>query len=1447
MLIKSVIKRLVAFFLVFTLTFANFALVTTSYASNLITSVFSGSSNTGGDNVIFDAYFEDDIKSYSGNSALNAESVNLKLDLAVEESGYLKNAQIAIKESNENMGLNFKIASELDDVNYEFLKSFENNVLTLKQIPSNSQIDLQLPLVYENEDFIRLDKLNKTFDVVLMGIYVNDKGKELQVNKKVTLKLAWKDNREIKISSEVTKFVSIESGAILQTLVRVDSEAKASGAVKSTNLQIEVPRIKGATVENVEVTAKSTKGTNGKSANNVEFTENNWKYKDGIISINVENKPEKDDLYYSKSGADEYLITYIIKNLSSMQIAACSNVKAIVTTFGEKDIKNIAEEKFDYVISDKKADLVTYEMQSDIKNISKSYMYYNYLKENDNLDEIEFNYNEGLNISNYNSVEEIDIEDSTNNYKDTSENLIELKDVYYKKIPIPKEIFNKILGEDGNIQILKLNGAEIGKIDKESKIEDDNYVYYFKSSIIDKVKVKINNPISNGNLILDIVKSQTKSNYEKEVYKSFDSMIFSSSLKTKYKNNQNLVEDEVKNIEFKLDDTQTKPELVLSNDNISIYDKTDIEMKIKLNNENIQSDIYGNSIFEIKLPKYIEDVEIKDYNIAYSKGLVLKNVEKVLGDQVIIRATLEGIQNSLSPGKITGGTNIIINATLKLKKEPIPKIEDEVIFTYTNNEATNYFNNGIQTQKITYLSPTGVISINSLKNYKDSENLISINEGTKKATIATYSNSINPTMEIIVMNNNTNKISNISILGRVPVTGTKDIINNELLKTTIDANISSKIISDENNGANFKIYYSPNGEATTDLNNPLNEWNENLDLNLVKSFLIVPEDENYELDVSKILKFSYEFNIPDNLEYNNDCYGTFATYYKTNEDDQSEVSIPDKIYLTTGIKQELELETRIDSGQTIAESEEFTITSKVTNKGEEDIEEVLLKIPIPNQTTKSYSIVSNDDILVSNEGNNEIYKIPKIEKGNSIEVSLKVKVNSLVSEEISNITSSITAKNLPKEINSENIEIKLVKSKLKIDIENPLEKNQISMKEDTVTSFKVIVQNITEDDISNIKVKLHIDDKFKIMNLFVADPQTEEIEEFTTVKREDGDVVINFDKIGGMKQKYIAVNIKAKDLLEDSLLEKSYIYAKAEGENVEEINSSSIEYSIGKPKVTFYQTTNTPTYINSTEEVEYDFIIKNEGTYSTGTFKFECLIPENLFVKKINIKSGSNERNEITSELGTITRNLEVNASDQLEIKILCEIGSNPNDEYTITNKAILTSDIFGKIESNEVKHKVKDWNAILRESSEEKLKEIEKQNDKLNNDETLKGNENEESEENIKTTELTGYVWLDNNSNGARDKNEKTLASTKVKLLEANTGQIVDTVTTDSNGKYTFNVKNNGYYLVFFEYDSERYILSAYQKEGIAQSNNSDVISTKIQDGDKTEQRSNYRSNYFI
>lgn len=102
----------------------------------------------------------------------------------------------------------------------------------------------------------------------------------------------------------------------------------------------------------------------------------------------------------------------------------------------------------------------------------------------------------------------------------------------------------------------------------------------------------------------------------------------------------------------------------------------------------------------------------------------------------------------------------------------------------------------------------------------------------------------------------------------------------------------------------------------------------------------------------------------------------------------------------------------------------------------------------------------------------------------------------------------------------------------------------------------------------------------------------------------------------------------------------------------------------------------------------------------------------------------------------------------------------------------------------------------------------------------------------------IGGFAWIDTNRDGQKDSREKGISGVRVRLyadstksyLKDENGKIVE-MTTDDNGKYTFNNIESGKYIVLFQYDMEEYELTKYLADG-----DSKVVLKKIEIEGKEE-----------
>jgi hypothetical protein len=100
----------------------------------------------------------------------------------------------------------------------------------------------------------------------------------------------------------------------------------------------------------------------------------------------------------------------------------------------------------------------------------------------------------------------------------------------------------------------------------------------------------------------------------------------------------------------------------------------------------------------------------------------------------------------------------------------------------------------------------------------------------------------------------------------------------------------------------------------------------------------------------------------------------------------------------------------------------------------------------------------------------------------------------------------------------------------------------------------------------------------------------------------------------------------------------------------------------------------------------------------------------------------------------------------------------------------------------------------------------------------------------------LEGMAWIDENEDGQRQSTEKVLSGINTMLVDVKNATIVkDTIKTDKNGKYRFTNLSKGNYIILFQYDTNQYHITEYQKAGVATSLNSDAITKEVNlDGER-------------
>ena len=1599
------LEKLLAIILIFTLTFANFAFTTKSYASSLAEVIFGETSDTGSNNVSFDAFFETEV----GNSASVISDVNNKdlfisIGLNVRNKGYLKDAKISIAETEPGKGINFDVRqdvsesskkleteeeisstdqnnivptedseevnetteeqnenllqeeileqfenevlnsaeevenqnvsqiqeennvqneaqeiessentvtdeganiveestettgepenqtetveeaeisnSEVSDENIqvepeiqeesqektinqvieseEHIEKFENNTFYLNQVAGDSEVRIEVPIEYKNEEFVNENQISSDNKIVFSGTFVDNEGEEVEVSKEVTLNVSWKDEKEINTESEATKYIDYGAGVILQTVERINNESEEKTLpVKATEIEINVPTLKEAKPSKITVVANSLEATNGEGAGEVEFSEDNWEYnaEENKLIIKVENTKQKvevkenegeylqegetkeEERYYNGTGIDEYLVTYTYENVEvgeEEKVTVGTNVTTKMTTVsgveGENNETTVTENKeYNYELQGKAGDIVSLNKENKKGEISKAYTYVNY--NNTGKYETEIGEEVIVNISYKDIVEGIEVKDERNEYVDKAGNRVETGDIYYKRISIAKENFDSILGETGEVKVKDEAGNVIAVVNKDSSVNEAGNIEIGFEGRYGKLSFEISKPAGEGNLVISTVKAINGAGVDKQTYINIDRISTSSSITAKYSYVEGAVEVGTVETSTKLVDTNTEANLVIDRESLStIEENKDVEMRIELNNARETSDIYGHSEFEIVLPENIESVEVTNVSMLYGEGL------EITGSEVngkTIRVIVDGKQEGINSGVLTNGTNIVIKANIKVNLYTPAKTEN-IVMRYTNSEATNYVDGGYKEVGINYSAPTGLVAVNSILNYNDAGEIVaSVKQGKKEGTLGVYTSGRVVTTEVVIMNNNNNTVSEMSILGRVPHVGVKDIQTGEELGTTIESKMASLLIGDERNRGTFKIYYSENGEATQDLSDGANGWTETpANIENIKSYLIIPEDTNYHMGSSEVLRFTYTYLVPENLKYNEYSYGTFGVYYKNNSEvaKTNEVSIADLVGLTTGIGPELSL-TISPSKNEVKEYEENCLNVTIENIGQVTASNIKVDIHLGTRVAyiRHESNIENTSYQKADYYNGLILTVPSLNVSEKAELKIYTTALNLnngmnyadepnedgtydvledITEADATQTVIVTADQLGKE--------------LKEVISFKVKSAEISITESTNTDISVLKR--FGDEI-NLRIKIENENSDKEMTNLVV---TKEIaKEFSFVSATEGYnydensriITWNIEKLEKNKDITLELVLSVNELEENVSKTSVELSSTVQADGTETYTSNTLSVSIAKPILVITQTSNTTnTYVKEGDPIHYQYLVKNEGEVVAYSVNLTEFVPEGVGIRSVSytVNGVETSRGGVIESNVNILTNLDPGAEMVVDLDAVA-LSLNGAEEKSVINYATVQAEEVSMLTSNSITHIV--------ESTE-------KDNSSGQNSYTLAEGNNIE-----KTYRISGVAWFDANQNGMRDSNEELLSNITAKLVDSSSGVIQNTQTTDSNGEYVFSGVKNGTYLIVFEYDSTKYIVTTYQKEGVVSNVNSDVILTTInQEGQSKE-----------
>lgn len=1357
-------KKIIALLLVTIMIYAVAAPIT-SYAVN------NQNVATNNKNVEADISFENG--EHSKVSDIKSTDTKINVSLKVKNTGYLENITVDFSDANFNIS---------GDAKQEGIQNIQDNKLVLNRINANGEINVELIITPKTGEIISSDMFNRDNKITIYGTYFNENSKESSINKEVLLHLEWnEDDVKAQIEQNITKYIPYDidnkKGLLLETTIDTKIENDKL-PVKTTNIEYIVPTIQGEQPEKVVVVANSNNTT--------------WNYnsENGKVTIYTQNEINNGQIAWSKNIKDIYKIicvysedVYTEINGNSTSVTMNSNVSNEL--YNNVETK-ISQEATNTIALDKQVgNVVDVSAIISESKLNKGYMY-------NNKKETLYTKSYVIDIANSELVDNININQENDIFTNSTREYT--ANTYNKTISVDKTELEKILGVEGTIAVLS-GTTKIGELNTNTTSID------ISENKIDNIILQLSTPKAEGRLNIKIEKAISKDiAYTTEDIKQFE------SLKTKTTVTASKVENNISVTQSEgivaLEEPTAKAIINVNKENLSTVIKNEnVEIKAILETNSVDDKMYSNPQISIVLPEYIEELNIKTIDMLYTDELEISsyNIVENSDGTTTINISVSGTQTEYNDTK-TNGPTVFINADITLNKLT-PSKNEEIIFTCNDSETklTERYN-------INYVAPTGLVTINSIENYADNaEKIMAISGEDKQIILDTFSESRTAKISGQLINNLSNDMNSVKVLGRIPTENGKD--NNFTAKLTSAINTSN---------SNMKVYYSENANATTELEDSNNKWVQAPDsYDNVKSFLIVEEQT---MENASIESFEYDVTIPENLEYNK----AINTSYEVTYNEASEVGeIPSAvtspvIKLTTG--QGPNIDVKLESAlseNTVRQGQYISFHARISNTGTDTAKNVTLKVNVPENTTYvEYNVAT---AYFKEIANPEPIVIGELKAGETKTITYYLKVNENASTNNAQIDNFVTLQATDiKEVKSNNISYSIEEGKISLvnSSDNYTNENFYIEQGQELTYF-VTINNLVEEKLDNITVEYKVPDgmsinKDKTGKIVV---QNNEIDT-QGISINNNTVTYKIDTLDEYGIITLAINVNVENIVSSPT---SYAQAYL-GNN--KYTSNSITFNEVESKATLTAKLPDNKYVKEGEKVVYEFTIKNEGQNSLKDSEITCLIPEEIIFEKAEI-SYSNGNNIVIDELqdNNLTHydsNMQSGTTMNIKIMGTTHSLSDENDKeanmtlkFTAKGIADQTSTASYVVEYDKNAHE----NAIDKEQGNESSNP----ENPGNNDETV-------------LHKITGQVWFDENNNGQKDDNEKRISGVEVILLNSITGEVVrEGITTDENGKYEFANLEDGEYLIAYIYDESEYSITQYQKADVSSSVNSDATNIQL------------------
>ena len=1465
--------KVIAMLLTTTILYANSAAVVSYAADNFLSAkaLENQGTSTTNENVEFDVYYDGGKHTVSAD--VNAEDTKLNIALKVKKAGYLKDAVVDFSDTN------FKIAKTEESDNIQAVDA-ENKKISFNQINNGENVTETINIALDKKDEISEDMFDRDNTIKFTGTYVNAKGEEVAVKKDIVVHTSWTaSTAKAKLDYEITKYIPYSANNVSKLITQGKITSYVENSVlpiKNTNIEVNAPKINNKYPETVTVVANSTNATNG-DANGDNFSKNNWSYDSttGKITITVNNNAVNGKIQWAKNTADEFIVTYIYSSdvyeaVKDSVTRVTYDASSSMNLYVKSGVNKVSAHVDGYEDQTKKiGDIVEFTSNA-TQSISKGYIYNNKNAADENKKETEYVAQYTAHVSYADVIDAIVLKQDvdkfvTANGSEQSTTVGGVNYAYNKTLAISKQEFNKVFGENGEITILNEAGTTLATINKDTEVKDNKIVVNLVPFNTNSITIKTSKPQAEGNVIFEITKALAKNiEYSTSQLKSFTQIKTQVTGTAKNSDIDIVSTESTKNVD--LTEPTQKASITTSNNRLSTIVKNEnVEIKVTLENDSADDTMYTNPKIKITFPENIETINVKDCKVYFDDELEIDEDSIMFyenGDGTkTLELKLKGTQTKYNNVAAKGAT-VVLTTDITLNTLT-PTTNTQITAEITNGDSTV---TNVATD-VKYIAPSGVVTTNSMTGYNGDEKIEVINGESQKALIPTKAEQKEVTYTMNVINNYENTLDHVVVLGRTPFKDNKDVSTSLSLGSNITMPLASGITVTGIDSSKFTVYYSENGEATTDLSNSQNGWTTSVtDYTKIKSYMIVL-NEDYAMNGGDTFTFTYKATLPANLDYDQEVYENYGVFFNNNKTSGTitDKAIATKIGFTTGsiAKLDAKLISTIGEGASVKSGEILEYELTINNTGVVDAENTTVEIKLPPELS-----------FIPQDGDDYTYKVPEDEEYDESryeellnlpenEVIDLTKYENLISElqqyEDNDVDSEVLKINLGKitanstlkktlKFRAQSDETKKVELKATVGysdmisvetntVSNIIEKvyfdTQIgskykSLKEGETYSFQIAlrssqynyefenesVDNSRKNTVVTITLPDELEyDSIKLTRFNEDTFEEDDITSTANVKVSGRKVTVKVGDVDGERGKTLIINTKVGKLANEVYKKEVTITSNIKADNTETENIDDISVTINKPGINVTQASNIPegTTISAGEDFVYTFTIQNLSDIYLNDVEFTDALPTEVTFKYLEIvyEDGTIDSSFDINSDGSINTKFYLSAGQKVTINVHVVANSIENDTE-ISNKAKFTHEDIGKVETNSVSHTVKHFE---------------------------KTDVNVDPDDNHKETrKVIGTVWVDANKDGVKDANEQRVSGVKVLLLNNNTSNIaMDSnneqciTTTGTDGSYMFNNVPQGKYSVIFFYDSANYSPTTYKKSGVSDEQNSDAIDKTV------------------